>query len=117
MLSRKRQSFLDGIVKIYSVGDVSAPGDMPRDGLTLKKTLRYEERTVGINRFYSALQNNVKVALVLRCPQIRDVSTSDVAIMPDAVQFEIKQVQYPPDIVPPVMDLTLEKLGEPYATE
>jgi len=116
MLSHKRQSFPDGVVKIYTVGDVSSPGDMPKDGLILKESLRYKERTVGINRFYSALQNSVKVAFVLRCPLVRSVSTSDVAVMPDLVQFEIKQVQYPEDQEPPVMDLTLERIGEPYAT-
>jgi len=115
MLSRKRQSFPDGTIGIYTVGDVSAAGDMPKEGIILSQTLRYEERTVGINRFYSALQNNVKVAFVLRCPQIRSVSTSNVAVK-DGVQFEIKQVQHPPDVNPPVMDLTLERLGEPHAT-
>lgn len=117
MLSHKRQSFPDGIAKIYSVGDVSASGNMPKTGLIFKESLNYEERTVGINRFYLAKQNGVKVAFVLRCPQLRSVSTSDVAIMSMGGQFEIKQIQYTPDVVPPVMDLTLEKLGEPYATD
>ena len=116
MLKAKFQSFPDGVVSIYKVEDVSAPGDMPVDGLVLKQTLRYHERTVGITRFYAAMQNNVQVAFVLRCPQVRSVSTSDVAINRDGVQFEIKQVQYPEDIEPPVMDVTLERLGTDYAT-
>lgn len=115
MLSHKRQSFPDGVVKIYTVGDISEPGDMAKEGLVMKESLRYEERTVGLTRFYAAMQNNVKVAFVLRCPLVRSVSTSDVAVMPDLVQFEIKQVQYPKDQAPPAMDLTLERLGEPHA--
>lgn len=116
MLSHKRQSFPDGVVKVYSVGDIALPGDMPQEGLVLKVSLRYKERTVGLTRFFAAMQNNVQVAFVLRCPQVRSVSTSDVVVNRDGVQFEIKQVQYPEDAEPPVMDLTLEKLGEPYAT-
>ena len=116
MLSRKRQSFPDGVVKIYKVADIAQPGDMPQEGLVLQESLRYKERTVGLTRFYAAMQNNVQVAFVLRCPEVRSVSTSEVAVNRDGVQFEIKQVQYPEDIEPPVMDITLEKLGEPYAT-
>lgn len=115
MLLRKRQSFPDGVVKIYTVGDIALPGDMPQEGLVLKVSLRYKERTVGLTRFYEAMQNNVQVDFVLRCPEVRSVSTSDVAVNRDGVQFVIKQVQYPEDAEPPVMDLSLEKLGENYA--
>jgi len=39
------------------------------------------------------------------------VSTQDVAIPNDGRQYRIVQVQYPEDVQPPVMDLTLEEVA------
>ena len=120
MLSRKYQSFEDGVVSIYKVADISAPGDMPVDGLVLKQYLHYKERTVGMGRFYSAMQNNIKVDFVIRCPEVRGLSEKAndilVAILIDGQQYKVMQIQYIEDAHPPSMDLTLERLGEPYAT-
>lgn len=111
------QSFNDGIVKIYRVVDIALPGDMPKEGLILQLTLRYKERTVGLTRYYAALQNNIKVDFVIRCQQVREVLANDVAILVDENQYRVMQVQYPEDVEPPVMDLTLEKVGEFYDVE
>lgn len=110
----KTQSYNDGVVSVYTVSDVSQPGEMPVEALTLKEALRYEERTVGLTRFYAALQNNVNIKYVLRCPRIRSVSTQDVAVPVDGKQYKIVQVQYPQDVEPPSMDLTLEELSPAY---
>jgi len=119
MLSRKYQSFEDGVVGIYKVDDISSPGDMPVDGLVLKQSLRYKERTVGLNRFYSAMQSNIKVDFVIRCPEVRGLSEKAtdilVAILIDGQQYKVMQIQYIEDAQPPSMDLTLERLGEDYA--
>lgn len=110
----KTQTYNDGVVSIYTVSDVSQPGGMPVDALTLKEALRYEERTVGLTRFYAAMQNNVNIKYVLRCPRIRSVSTQDVAVPVDGKQYKIVQIQYPQDVEPPSMDLTLEELSPVY---
>ena len=119
MLSHKRQSFPDGVVSIYKVGDVALPGDMPVEGLVLKQSLRYKERTVGMGRFYSAMQNNIKVDSVIRCPEVRGLSEKNtdilVAILIDDQQYKVMQIQYIEDAQPASMDLTLEKIGESYA--
>lgn len=108
----RKQTYNDGVVKIYGTTDVAEPGNLPVDGLTLKETLRYEERTVGIKRFYTAMQQDIKIDMLLRCPQRRGVATQDIAIPIDGEQYEIKQVQYPPNVVPPSMDLSLERVKE-----
>lgn len=109
------QTFNSGVVNIYSVGDIAHPGGMPKEGLTLKVgSLRYHERTVGMSRFWAAMQNQTKVDMVLRMPRLETVSTHDVAIPIDGRQYEIKQVQYPEDIDPPAMDLSLERLDKEY---
>jgi len=111
----KPQTFNDGVVNIYSVGNTAPPGDMPKEGLTLKVgPLRYKERTVGMNRFWTAMQNQSRVDLLLRVPQIREVSTHDVAIPSDGQQYKIMQIQYPEEIKPPVMDLSLERIDKAY---
>jgi hypothetical protein len=117
---KQTQSFNDGIANIYKVGDVALPGDMPKEGLVFQQTLRYHERTVGLGRYYAALQKNIKVDFVIRCPEVRGLSDKDtdilVATLNGGSQYEIKQIQYPEDVEPPVMDLTLERIGEPYGT-
>lgn len=115
MLQHKAQTFNDGVLKIYSVKDSSSSGNMPVETITLKNALRYKERTVGFKRFLTALQQNIRVEYVLRCPRIRGVTTQDVAIPIDNVQYRIVQVQYPEDVDPPVMDLTLEEVTTSYA--
>jgi hypothetical protein len=113
MLQSKAQTYNDGLVKVYAVSNAAASGNMPVEKLTLKRTLRYEERTVGITRHYAAMQNNAKVAHLLRCPKLRDVSTQDVAIPNDGGQYKITFIQYPKD-APESMDLTLEAVKQKY---
>ena len=112
---QQQTPLLDGLVRIYRVDNTAATGDAPVEALTLKACLRYAERTVGIGRFYAALQNNVDVKYVLRCRRIREVTTQDVAVPTvDGKQYKIVQIQYPEGIEPPVMDLSLERLDADY---
>ena len=109
------QTYNDGIVNIYSVSNIADPGNMPKDGLKIKASgLRYEERTVGMGRFYTAKQSNARIDLLIRAPQLRSVSTLDIAIPQDGKQYKIAQVQYPKDVKPPAMDLSLERLEADY---
>jgi hypothetical protein len=104
----KLQTFEDGIVRIYETVAARIIATLP------KRTLRYHERTVGIKRHYAAKQANALVAYVLRCPRLRDVSAQDIAIPNDGRQYRITLVQYPEDVQPPVMDLTLEEVQAKY---
>lgn len=111
----KPQTFNDGVANIYSVGNIACPGGMPKDGLQLKVAyLRYKERTVGMSRFWTAMQVNAKIGRLLRMPRVTDVSTQDVVILTDGEQYKIVQVQYPEDVYPPVMDLSLERIDAAY---
>ena len=111
----KTQSFNDGVVKVYSVTNTAVDGDMPTEGISLKQTVRYHERTVGLTRYFAALQANIRVQYVLRCQRLRDISAQDVAVPNDGKQYRIVQIQYPEDTEPPVMDLTLEEVTADYA--
>lgn len=107
--------FNDGFVEIYAVEDTAVPGKKPREELTLKCALRYKRRTVGIKRHYAALNAGAKVDLLLRVRYRPEVSAQDIAVLPlDRKQYRITFVQVPEDIMPPVMDLTLERLEQDY---
>lgn len=114
----KTQTFNDGVANIYSVGNIAPPGGMPKDGLKLKVgCLRYKERTVGMSRYWAAMQTQARIDLVLRMPQLRNVSLHDVVIPVDGEQYKIVQIQYPEGVDPPVMDLSLQRLEVAYETE
>lgn len=110
---KNKQTFNNGIIKIYSVKDIAQNGDMPKDGLKLKETLRFHRRAVGIKRYYTAMQANQQVDAVLRCPFRDTVSAQDVVIW-NRKQYRVALVQYPEDVVPLVMDLTLTKVEQDY---
>ena len=110
---KNKQTFNDGIKIIYSVKDIAEPGNMPKDGLKLKETLRFHRRTVGIKRYYTALQANQQVDAVLRCPYRDTVSAQDIAVW-GGKQYRITLAQQPENITPPVMDLTLARLEQDY---
>lgn len=105
-----QQTFNDGLVKIYSVENISEPGEAPMEEQVFKCSLRYKERTVGFSRYYSAMQANTKVSALIRCPRVRSVNEKDTAVLTNGEKYEISLIQYPEDTVPPVMDLTLERV-------
>jgi hypothetical protein len=114
-MKQQTPTFNDGIVSIYSLGNIADSGNMPKEGLTIKVPgLRYDERTVGLSRFWTAKQVSAEIDLLIRTPQLRNVSTLDIAISKDGEQYKIVQIQYPKDVEPPVMDLSLQRLGVAY---
>ena len=61
-------TFDDGILTIYSVENIAEPGDMPVTGLVEKASFYFGYETVGINRFYTALQANRQIESVVHIP-------------------------------------------------
>lgn len=111
------QSYNDGIVKIYNVGDIAKPGYRPAEGLTLKLTLRYDEQRLGIQRYYEAMQNQIQVERVLRVPRAGNINSQDVAITEDGKQYRIDLVQDASGVYPPSLDITLTKIEQEYEVE
>jgi len=116
---QKVQTFNDGVVMIFKLKNTAEPGNTPVEKLILKQVLRYKERTVGFGRYYTAKQQNIKVANVIRCPRVRGLSEKDtdilIAVLVDGNQYKVEQVQYIEGSNPPVMDLTLERVKQTYA--
>ncbi|MDL2324060.1 hypothetical protein LJC61_02760 [Ruminococcaceae bacterium OttesenSCG-928-A16] len=108
------QMFNDGVVKIYTVENIAPNGAKPDNRLVFAGQLRYAERVVGLNRFTQYMANDVEVSYLLRCLQIRSVSTQNIAVPNDGEQYRIVQIQYPKEVTPPCMDLTLQRLETVY---
>ena len=89
------QTYNDGICQICEVTNIAEPGEMPEDGLKEKVKLRYEERTVGMHRFWTAMQAHARIDMLIRTPRIRSINNFDVVVLPDGEQYQIKQIQYP----------------------
>ena len=103
------QSFTSGIVTIYSEKNIALPGYLPQEQLDKKVTLRYEERSLGLQRYFNAQQNQVQVERVIRCPRYAGVTNQDVAETEDGTRYRIDMVQAVMDAYPPCMDLTLAR--------
>ena len=111
------QSFVDGLIKVYSVTDVSQPGYKPVEKLVFKIALRYDEQRLGITRFYSGQQNQSQIERVIRVPRAGAVSNQDVAVTEDGHKYRIDLVQAVMDIYPPCVDLTLSRLDQDYEVD
>lgn len=86
---------------------------MPQKSLTPKAKLRFDNRTVGMKRYFEAAMADVRIDLVIRVPRRRDISTQDVVII-EGEQYEIKQVQQPDRAYPLSTDLSLERVEKIY---
>lgn len=112
----KQQTYNDGVVVIYDAQNASTPGRKPVLQLAKKLSLRYKERTVGVTRHFTALQAEVKIDRVIRCQLHKGVTTQDIAQPNGGRYYRIVLIQYPEDIEPPVMDLTLQEVQETVET-
>ena len=108
------QSYNDGVVTVYAVTDAGPPGGLPVEKPVKKAVLRYEERRLGLQRYYEGKQNQVEVERVLRTPRRKGVSSQDLAVAEDGQQYRIDLVQSATDVYPPSMDLTLAKVEQRY---
>lgn len=109
------QAYENGIVAIYKVTNSAAAGYAPVETLTKKYDLRFDERFLGINRYYQAKQNQIRVEKVIRVPRV-DINSQDVAII-GTRQYRVDLVQAVDEQMPPSLDLTLVRIeqGQEYS--
>ena len=117
---RAAEVYNDGVVTIYDVRDEAVNGFMPAPVYQVKAALAYQERKLGIKRYYDARQNQVRVERVIRVPKPSGVfqpegdapepmriTSQDAARTEDGKLYRIDLVQSVPDVYPPSLDLTL----------
>jgi len=103
-----------GIVKVYTLGNIALPGNLPKEGLTLAASFWYEERTVGVTRYTAFLKTDAKIDMLIRIQRDIDIDTSMVCKIDDT-QYRIKQAQPKlDDNGLRVYDISLERSGDTY---
>lgn len=106
------QAFNDGVVTICQVTDAAEPGLQPQPDLTPLLHVPYEERKLGIRRYYEALQNQIHVERVIRVPRANVMVTNQhAARTEDGQLYRIDLVQGA-DVYPPSLDLTLVRYAQ-----
>lgn len=106
------QTFNDGLVTVYRLKDEAEPGYMPKPKPVKVALLRYEERRLGLTRYYSAKQNNVQVERVVRVPKGAPIAAQDIAVTEDGQEYAIDLVQTVDGVWPDSLDLTLAKVSQ-----
>ncbi len=102
------QAYNDGIVTVYNVTDGAVGGLKPQPVLTEKLKLCYQERKLGIKRFFDAKQNQIHAERVIRVQKApTPINNQDAAQTEDGKYYRIDLVQAVPDVYPPSLDLTL----------
>lgn len=106
------QTFNDGLVTVYRLTDEAKPGYMPKPKPVKVALLRYEERRLGLTRYYSAKQNNVQVERVVRVPKGAPIAAQDIAVTEDGQEYAVGLVQTVDGVWPDSLDLTLAKISQ-----
>lgn len=89
--TQKVETYPDGILDVYERGDGRTTGDK-------LATLRFENKTIGIQRYFDA-QNSVKsytIALVLKVHHTALFNELDYVVIGDK-QYRIRKIQYIPE--------------------
>ena len=113
---QKVETYPDGIVDIYAKGDGRTTGDK-------KAHLRYENKTIGIQRYYEAA-NSVKsytIALVIKVHHTTLFNEMDYAVIDDK-QYRIRKIQNLPEKGSDLLELesvkvTIKAAPEPTPAE
>lgn len=87
-------TFDDGIATLYEVGNVSDKGNKPKVGIKRKKDQFYfQYETLGLNRYYTALQNQQKLEAVITIPEWPKISTEDALFLENEKCYRIRMIQ------------------------
>ena len=90
---QKVETFPDGVVAVYQPADGRKVGRR-------KCILRFEEQSVGINRYYQAQASagTDRIDRVIKVPRTELVSAQDIAVvLTDGKQYRIKRIQVKPE--------------------
>lgn len=109
-------TFDDGILTIYTVTNTAQPGQMPVEGLEEKEKYYYGFDTLGINRYYTALQAQQQIEAVVNVPGWGDIAATDICALDNGDQFRIVMRQATlDDNGLRITKLSLERINEKYA--
>ena len=88
----------DGTLRIYSLRNTAAPGEMPREKLvpTIDEDLYYADRVIGVTRLYAAKGADQSISKLVRIWAV-PVEIGNYAVLDGQDQYRI-------DVIQPVRD-------------
>lgn len=111
-------AFDDGILKIYSVGNIADAGKKPVIGLKEKSSHYFGFEAVGVTRYYAAMQVNSSISAIVHIWQDRGIEANDICILEDKLQYKCSFVQHVMNEENlPITKITLERLKEDYVIQ
>ena len=86
-------TFDDGILSVYRPQNTAGPGDKPQPGLTFRGRYYYSISSLGVTRYYAAMQAGQDVSAIVTVPGWDDIITNDIVILDDGRQYWAEMVQ------------------------
>lgn len=111
-------TFDDGILTIYETKNMAEPGEKPVIGLIEKGRYYYNYDTLGVVRYYNAMQAQQKLEAVVNIQGWNDISSLDICVLENKKQYKCSMIQATHDDNGlKITKLSLERLGEEYVIE
>lgn len=108
-------TFDDGIVSVFKVTNTAENGRKPVKGLTKIGEHYFGFQTLGMQRYYTALQAHQQIESVIAIPGWEPVPVESVAILESGLQYTVRLSQYTHDENGlRITRLSLERNGENY---
>lgn len=108
---REMQAFTDGLCVISETSNLAPKGKKPDWQPAIRYRLRFTERAISINRRQSYLQHDMRIDRLIRCRRQDSIDTNHVATIGDTT-YNIRKIDHPVGVLPPVMDLALERVRQ-----
>ena len=86
-------TFDDGILTVYRPQNTAGPGDKPQPGYIFKGRYYYGFASLGVTRYYAAMQAGQDVSAIVTVPGWDDIVTNDVIVLDDGRKYRAEMVQ------------------------
>lgn len=104
---KNQLTFNDGIAEIRKPGSFLNRESVPKNCVKVN----FEYRTVGFNRYFEGLQNQIEISKMILIPRGAPVMPQDVVTLTgDAGRYIIRQAQEKRDTLPPSVQLSLQRI-------
>ncbi len=108
-------TFDSGSASVYKVTNTAENGKKPKKGLALIGQHYFGFQTLGVNRYYTALQAHQQLEAVIAVPGWEPVPVEAVVILESGLQYTVRMAQHALDENGlQITRLSLERNGESY---
>lgn len=108
-------TFDDGIITVCNVINGADPGDKPVRMLSPVESFYFGYDTLGITRYYTALQAHQQIEAVVNIPGWNRIAVESVAVLEDGTQYVVRMAQLQTDEDGlRVTKLSLERISQNY---